>query len=53
MNFSPLRSLAIYRADLRSLEIGVVDFVPLRDSSSFLCISSVLSSWSNKGEMHI
>jgi hypothetical protein len=53
VSFSPLPSLAVYHADCRSLEVGAVGFVPLRDSSSFICISSALSSWKTTGGMQI
>jgi hypothetical protein len=53
MSFAPFRNPVIYRHDLRSLKTIARDFVALHPSSAFICIFSVLSSWSNRKEMHI
>jgi len=53
MSFRPHRISAVYHLDLRSSDVGVKSFAPLRDSLSFICISSALSNRSNRGEMHI
>jgi hypothetical protein len=53
MRFPTLHIPSLYQRDRRSLEVGAAAFAPLRPSSRFICISSVLSRWSNKGEMHI
>jgi hypothetical protein len=53
MSFAPLRNPAVYHRDLRSLKRIAGEFVALRLWSAFICIFSVLSSRSNRKEMHI
>jgi hypothetical protein len=53
MTIALLPTSSLYRQDLRADAASAPDFTPLRDSSRFICIFSLLSSWSNKGEMQI
>jgi hypothetical protein len=53
MSFALLRISTIYHRHLRSPKGRVAEFAALRRSSSFICISSLLSMWSNRKEMHI
>lgn len=53
MSFVIPPTSSLYRRNLRAREASEPGFAALPRSSRFICISSPLSIWSNKGEMQI
>jgi hypothetical protein len=53
MSFVRLQDFSLYLQEPRAGGASGPGFAPLPSASRFICISSALSNWSNKGEMQI